>query len=220
MGDENRGTRLASHGGTGCCVITPATVPLRATCMYPRPRPTMPRDTWDDPRGCRAAGGGRAGTPSQSPVARSPSPSSSRPWSALPSLLGRLSPARRDLSITRSLLSKDKSLGREHRWTVRTPPWGGGARRRCGGPGTLRRQPREWKGKMAPAGSLAQLCVQGWQAQSEPPLLPQQYAFPAATHLESAPAPAPSLSGPDERTLTGARRSASAGRGWLPGRCR
>lgn len=48
---------------------------------------------------------------SASDHSHSPSPSSSRPRSALPSLLGRLSPARSDLSITRSLLSKDRSLG-------------------------------------------------------------------------------------------------------------
>lgn len=41
----------------------------------------------------------------------SPSPSSSSARSAPPSLLGRLSPARSDLSITRSLLSRDRSLG-------------------------------------------------------------------------------------------------------------
>ena len=41
----------------------------------------------------------------------SPSPSSSRARSAPTSLLGRLSPARSDLSITRSLLSRDRSLG-------------------------------------------------------------------------------------------------------------
>ena len=43
----------------------------------------------------------------------SPSPSSSRTRSDPPSLLGRLSPARSDLSITRSLLSRDRSLGRQ-----------------------------------------------------------------------------------------------------------
>lgn len=45
----------------------------------------------------------------------SPSPSSSRTRSAPPSLPGRLSPARSDLSITRSLLSRDRSLGDRRR---------------------------------------------------------------------------------------------------------
>ena len=63
------------------------------------PGPTMPK-------GC-------PGQSSLQPRPHSPSPSSSRPRSALPSLLGRLSPASNDLSITRSLLSKDRSLGEQ-----------------------------------------------------------------------------------------------------------
>lgn len=56
-------------------------------------------------------------TPSESSPVRLPSPSSSRPSSARPSRLGRLSPASKDFSITRSLLSKDRSLRRKHGFT-------------------------------------------------------------------------------------------------------
>lgn len=55
-------------------------------------------------------------TPESLPVGL-PSPSSSRLWSVLPSRLGKLSPASKDFSITRSLLSKDRSLERKHGFT-------------------------------------------------------------------------------------------------------
>lgn len=61
-----------------------------------------------------APGTPRAVQPASRPAeaqTHSPSPSSSRARSAPTSLLGRLSPARSDLSITRSLLSRDRSLG-------------------------------------------------------------------------------------------------------------
>lgn len=63
-------------------------------------------------------------TPPESSPVRLPSPSSSRPSSALPSRLGRLSPASKDFSITRSLLSKDRSLRRKHGFTSEEGRWG------------------------------------------------------------------------------------------------
>lgn len=96
-GTENRGAWLVPQraGAVGLAGHNTTQCFARVT----DPGPTMPE--------------GRPGQSSPQPRPHSPSPSSSRPRSALPSLLGRLSPARSDLSITRSLLSKDRSLGEQ-----------------------------------------------------------------------------------------------------------
>lgn len=130
----NSGGPASSHGGAGCYGVTRATAPQ----CCPHVPPTGRRPGTPEPvQGCVLLGG--PGLQPPGPWAHSPSPSSSRPWSARPSLLGRLSPARRDLSITRSLLSKDRSLGRAQA-TVRTRLQVEGGR----GPDTRRQHSVTW----------------------------------------------------------------------------
>lgn len=139
----------------------------------------------------------------------SPSPSSSRTRSAPPSLLGRLSPARSDLSITRSLLSRDRSLGGQKaggtRLCVRTTRGAGGkAVPEEHGGGGPRGPGRRESAQDSPGADPASV------TQAPQPL--ELAALSPATLR-------PDRDSPDRGTLTGARSGASARRRRRPQGC-
>lgn len=139
----------------------------------------------------------------------SPSPSSSRTRSAPPSLLGRLSPARSDLSITRSLLSRDRSLGGQKaggtRLCVRTTRGAGGkAVPEEHGGGGPRGPGRRESAQDSPGADPASV------TQAPRPL--ELAALSPATLR-------PDRDSPDRGTLTGARSGASARRRRRPQGC-